>query len=136
MPYLHRYKLFISHAWRYSEGYQRVINFLNAAPNFIHSNFSVPEDRAFSGMSNAELQEQLRKQMRPVDTVIIVAGMYVAHSGWIQFEIDFAKQLGKPILGIVPWGAERTPLAVSSAATEMVAWQTASIVNAIRRITP
>ncbi|MGH7027841.1 TIR domain-containing protein [Brevundimonas sp.] len=136
MPYLHRYKLFISHAWRYSEGYQRMVNFLDAAPNFIHSNYSIPTDRAFSGLSRAGLEEQLRCQIRPVDTVIIMAGMYAAHSDWIKFEIDYAKYLNKPILGVVPWGGERTPLVVQNAATEMVAWNTNSIVSAIRRITP
>lgn len=136
MPYLHRYKLFISHAWRYSEGYLRMVNFLNDAPNFIHSNYSIPTDRAFSGLSRAGLEEQLRCQIRPVDTVIIMAGMYAAHSDWIKFEIDYAKYLNKPILGVVPWGGERTPLVVQNAANEMVSWNSASIVAAIRRITP
>lgn len=136
MPYLHNYRLFISHAWRYSDGYGRVLRFLNESNNFVYTNYSIPEDRAFSGLSQVQLEEQLRKQIRPVQCVLIVAGMYVAHSGWIQFEIDFARSLGKPIVGIIPWGGERTPIAVSSAANEMVSWQSSSIINAIRRVTP
>ena len=136
MPALYPYRLFISHAWRYSDGYARVKTFLDAALNFSHVDYSVPESKAFVGMTRTQLQEQLRNQIRPVQCVLIVSGMYVAHSDWIQFEIDFANALGKPILGIVPWGAERTPLAVSSAAREMVAWQTSSIVAAIRRAVP
>ena len=136
MPYLHNYRLFISHAWRYSDGYQRVVDFLKAANNFQHTDYSVPESKAFGGMTKAQLQDQLRNQIRPVQTVIIIAGMYVSHSDWIQFEIDFAASLGKPILGIVPWGGERTPVAVTNAATEVVRWNTDSIVSAIRRITP
>ncbi|WP_367401654.1 TIR domain-containing protein [Geoalkalibacter halelectricus] len=80
MSTLHRYKLFISHAWRYSERYDRMINFLNAAPRFIYANHSIPEDRAFGRMSVTELKEQLREQIRPVEVVIIIGGMYVAHS--------------------------------------------------------
>lgn len=136
MPYLHDYKLFCSHAWRYSEGYIRICRFLNEANNFSWRNFSIPEDRAFVGLSREKLEEQLRNQIRPVQCVIILAGMYVAHSNWIQFEIDFARQLNKPIVGIIPWSAERTPLAVSNAANEMVNWNSASIVAAIRRNTP
>lgn len=136
MPYLHNYRLFISHAWRYSDGYERIIRFIDGAPNFRWTNYSVPESKAFVGLNNYWLQEQLRAQIRPVQCVVILAGMYVAHSNWIQFEIDFAKDLGKPILGVRPWAAERTPLAVSNAANEMVAWNTDSIVSAIRRITP
>lgn len=136
MPYLHDYRLFISHAWKYSDGYARVKAFLGAANNFAHTDYSVPESKAFVGMDRAQLQEQLRNQIRPVQCVLIVSGMYVAHSDWIQFEIDFAKSLGKPIVGIVPWGAERTPLAVTVAANEMVSWQTSSIISAIRRAVP
>ncbi|MDB5690330.1 MAG: nuclease, partial [Sphingomonas bacterium] len=42
MPALHNYRLFISHAWRYSEGYNRAVRFLNEANNFMLSNYSVP----------------------------------------------------------------------------------------------
>ena len=136
MPYLHNYRLFISHAWRYSERYNRAVRFLNEAPYFTWSNYSIPESRAFEGLSNLKLKEELRGQIRPVQCVIVLAGMYVAHSDWIQFEIDFAKDLSKPILGIVPWGGERTPVAVSSAANKMVNWNSASIVAGIREITP
>lgn len=136
MPYLHNYRLFISHAWRYSEGYDRAIRFLNDANNFIWTNYSVPEARAFEGLTRAGLQEQLRNQIRPVQCVVILAGMYVAHSDWIQFEIDFATQLRKPILGIVPYRSQRIPSAVSQAANRMVNWNSTSIVAGIRAITP
>jgi hypothetical protein len=136
MPTLHNYRLFISHAWRYSEGYNRAIKFLTDANNFIFTNYSVPESKAFEGMTSDQLGEQMKAQIRPVQCVIILAGMYVNHSGWIQYELNFAKSLGKPILGIIPWGQERTPLAVSSAATKLVGWNSASIVAGIREITP
>lgn len=136
MPYLHTYRLFISHAWKYSEGYIRINRFINEASNFSWANYSVPENKAFEGLNGAQLGEQLKSQIRPVQCVVILAGMYVNHSAWIQYEIDFAKSLGKPIVGVVPWGAERTPLAVQNAANEMVNWNSASIVSAIRRLTP
>lgn len=136
MPYLHNYRLFISHAWSYSERYERAINFINDAPNFSWTNFSVPIDRKFEQMSRWDLEEELRQQIRPVQCVVVLAGMYAAHSDWIQFEIDYAKSLSKPILGIIPWGAERTPLSVQQAANKMVGWNAASIVSGIREITP
>ena len=136
MPNLHNYRLFISHAWSYSERYERAINFINDAPNFSWTNFSVPIDRNFEQMSRRDLEEELRQQIRPVQCVVVLAGMYAAHSDWIQFEIDYAKSLSKPILGIIPWGAERTPLSVQQAANKMVGWNAASIVSGIREITP
>ncbi|WIX32778.1 TIR domain-containing protein [Salinicola sp. JS01] len=136
MPYLHNYRLFVSHAWRYSERYDRAIKFLNSAPNFSWTNYSVPVDKKFGHMSVHALEEELRQQIRPTQCVVVLAGMYVAHSDWIQFEIDFAKSLGKPILGIIPWGADRTPISVSLAANKMVGWNANAIVSGIREITP
>ncbi|MFI5411436.1 TIR domain-containing protein [Kaistia sp. UC242_56] len=136
MPYLHNYRIFISHAWRYSDGYERMVRFINDSTHFRWTNYSVPENKAFTGLSSAQLGNQLRNQIAPVQCVVILAGMYVAHSGWIQYEIDLAKQMGKPILGVVPWGAERTPIAVTQAADRMVSWNSAAIVGGIRAITP
>lgn len=136
MPALHNYRLFISHAWQYSEGYDRAVRFLNDANNFWWSNYSVPIDKAFDKMSKSELQAQLSYQINPTQCVVVLAGMYAHHSDWIGYEIAYAKALGKPILGIIPWGQERTPKVVSDAATKMVGWNSASIVSGIREITP
>lgn len=136
MPTLHDYRLFISHAWGYSDRYNRAVQFLNEANNFSWINYSVPKDDSFTGMNSAALSEQMRRQIRPVQCVIIVSGMYVNHSDWIQFEMDFARELKKPILGIRRWGEQRTPQAVVDCADEMVNWNSASIVAAIRRLVP
>lgn len=133
MPILFTYRIFISHAWTYNESYYRLINYLDAAPNFAFQNYSVPEHDGVTGGN--QLGENLRNQIRPVHVVIVLGGMYVAHSNWLKFEIDFAKSLGKPILGVRPWGAERMPEALSEAAHEIVGWNTDSIVSAIRRLT-
>jgi len=58
--------------------------------------------------------------------------MYVSYRYWIQKEIDIALEMGKPILGIMPWGSLRIPQAVQDAADEIVGWSTSSIVTAIR----
>ncbi len=132
MPELHRYRIFISHAWRYHDAYDRMIRFLDEAPLFIYANYSVPSDKKFDNLTKAQLQEELRQQIRPVESVIILGGIYVSYSDWIQFEIDFAKELQKPIIGVRPWSAERMPQAVSDAANIIVGWNTDSIVKAIR----
>ena len=59
--------------------------------------------------------------------------MYVAHSFWIQKEIDISLEYDKPIIGIKPWCQERVPKAVSDVAKEIVGWNTSSIVEAIRK---
>jgi hypothetical protein len=70
--------------------------------------------------------------MRPADVFLIIGGMYAAHSDWIEFELNFARRIGRPIIGIMKWGSERTPVAIQNAAAEIVGWNGASIVTAIR----
>ncbi len=132
MPFLKRYKLFISHAWDYNESYHRLLELLNDAPNFRFDNYSVPEHDPLGVDTDLALVRALYRQMRPASVILILAGMYANHRQWIQKEIEIAEQLDKPIIGIIPWGQERTPAAIQEAATNMVRWNTASIVDAIR----
>jgi len=130
VPALRKYKIFISHAWDYSEeDYSRIVQFLDDSPNFEWENLSVPEHDPVKG----ELEYDLRSQMRPADVFLIIAGMYAAHSDWIDFELSFARRIGRPIIGIVKRGSERIPTAIQDAATEIVGWNGASIVAAIRK---
>lgn len=130
MPYLRSYRVFISHAWEYSEDYWRVVQFLNESPNFQWDNLSVPEHDPATGN---DLPYELRNQMRDADVFLIIGGMYASRRDWIDFELAFARRIGRPIIGIVKWGSERVPIAIQNAATEVVGWSRVSIVNAIRQ---
>lgn len=131
MPPLKNYQLFISHAWSYNEDYYRIEKWLNEAPNFIWTNLSVPKHDPIADIER--LKYLLNNQMRPAEAFIILAGMYVSHSDWIQYEITFARRTGRRIIGIQPWGSTMTPKAVTDGADEIVGWNRDSIVNAIRK---
>lgn len=131
MPTLKTYDLFISHAWRYNDEYYRLVEMLQAAPNFKWRNYSVPEHDPLAG--GPQLERQLDGQIRPVNAMIILAGMYVNHREWIQKEVNLAQRYGKPIIGIKPWGNTVVPLQVSTASKTVVSWNTDSIIDAIRR---
>ena len=137
MPELRIYDLFISHAWRYHDDYDRLVELLNKAPNFKWRNYSVPKhDPAIDPNTDAgfqELKAALGEQIRPVNCVLIVSGMYAAHRRWIQVEMDIASEYGKPMIGVKPWGQERIPTEVQEAVKEMVGWNTDTIVAAIRK---
>lgn len=133
MPQLKTYDVFISHAWEYNDDYYRLVGMLNNASNFKWRNYSVPEhDPVKNPKSKKELQEALRRQMRPANIIIILAGMYATYSDWIEFEINFASELEKPMIGVKPRRQERVPRVVQDAVLEMVGWNTSSIVKAIR----
>lgn len=136
MPALKTYDLFISHAWKYNDHYYRLVKLLKDAPLFTCRNYSVPKsDPVIDPKSDAgkkKLIAELKKQIKPVNCVLILSGMYVAYSDWIQIEIDIALGLKKPIVGIRPWGQTMVPSAVQNSAKSVVGWNTSSIVDAIR----
>ena len=137
MPELKNYDLFISHAWAYIEPYYKLISLLDAASNFKYRNYSVPKHDPLvdpgTPVGERTLTNQLDGQIKHVNCVLIIAGMYSAYKFWIQKEIDLAKSYNKPIIGLTPFGQERTPIVVQEAAIEMVSWNTSSIVTAIRK---
>jgi hypothetical protein len=104
MPELKSYDLFISHAWRYNLDYYNLEKMLKEASNFLWRNYSVPihdplvDPKSDSG--KAKLISLLDNQVKPVNCVIILGGMYAAHSEWILKEIQIATSYKKPILGV------------------------------------
>jgi len=132
MPTLKTRSLFISHAWNYDAHYERVVEWFNNAPNFYWKNYSVPQYNACSQTTTAGLMTCLTNQMSPTQGIIILSGMYAAHSGWIDYEINEAIRMNKTIIGVRPWGQERTPVKVQNAAHVMVNWNSASIIQAVR----
>ena len=138
MPTLKTYDLFISHAWRYNGDYYRLEKMLNEASYFYWRNYSVPEHDPKidpnSEVGKQKLYDELKKQIRPVNCVIILAGMYAYYSYWINKEIEIALKYNKPILAVKPWGQERVPQAILDVADEIVGWNTSTIIDAIRRI--
>lgn len=134
MPTLRTYYVFICHDWEYSEDYYRICGFLDRAHNFRWEDLSVPEHDPLD--TNDMLQKNLRDQIRPADVMLVLAGMYTAHSGWMDWEMEFARRIGKSIIGVKPWGNVQLPVVVQRNADDIVGWNTDTIVAAIRRYTP
>jgi hypothetical protein len=132
------YNIFISHAWKYTEHYNKIVQWLNEAQSegkFNWKNYSVPQhDPLIDPNTQAgkkKLKEELEGQIKPASIVIILSGMYAAYSDWIDFEIDTAVSYGKYIIGVKPWGQERIPTKVSNNADIMVGWNKSSVVDAV-----
>ena len=138
MPSLYNYRLFISHAWKYGDDYNRLINLLNNANWFEYSNYSAPSEKPLfppgTPKTNSQIRTMITNKIKPAQIVIVISGMYGAYSDWMQYEIDEAVRMGKPILGVYPYGQTYAPTAVTRVADEMVRWNTDSIVGAIRRL--
>jgi len=130
------YNLFISHSRSYQDAYDKLVGLLDSAGNFHYRNYSVPKNDPVHNAANVEaLYKAIKTQMSFCQAVLIISGVYASYSKWIDREIRCAsKDFSKPIIAIRPWGAGRTSRNVEEAATKTVAWNTASIVSAIREV--
>lgn len=132
------YNIFISHAWKYSSDYNKIVEWLNEAQEegtLTWKNYSVPEHDPLidpgTTAGKTKLKNMLKEQIRPASKVIVLAGMYSAYSDWIGYEIDTAIEYDKYIIGVKPWGQERVPSKVSDNSDVMVGWNKNSVINAI-----
>jgi len=116
------YNLFISQINENNEEYDRFIGKLEASTEFKWKNHTLP-----SKISREELQEQIK----PVDAVVILSGLYSMDKDLIQRELNVAVELDKPIVIIRPYGMENVPESIEEAASEVVGWNTPCIVEAI-----
>lgn len=133
MPSLQNYHILISHSWDYNNHYETISGWLNDTPYFLWTDYSVPITRPLTVSGVNELKQKIRNRISLCSCVIILSGMYVAYSDWIDFEIDTAVSMGKPIVGVKPWGQERIPTKVQDNADIMIGWNSASVVDAVRR---
>jgi len=133
MPYLKNYRLLISHSWNYSKQYETIVSWLDSTTYFKWSNHSVSADNPFDTTTKIGLKTKLTNQIRGCNAVIVVSGMYTSYSEWIDYEINEALRMEKPIIGILPWGSERTPKKISDNATTLVRWNSSSLIDAVRK---
>ena len=136
MPNLRDYHIFISHSWAYSEDYETICDWFQEATNFKFSDFSVPMFKPLTAKGDNDLKAKLRQQIASCSCVLVICGMYVNYSEWIDFEIATAVELKKHIIGIEPWKQERVPTkvqdAIRKAGGKMVGWNPTSVVQAVR----
>lgn len=127
------YHLFISHSWNYSFHYSTLLNWIESS-NITFSNYSVPYTDPFNVKTTAQLKTAIDGQIRQASVVIVAAGMYASYSRWIDYEIQTAVSMGKPILAVKPWGNERLPQAVQDNASLIVGWNSVSVINGIKSL--
>ena len=131
------YNIFISHSWSYSDAYEKLIALLEKRPYFSFRDYSVPKDDPIHDAPNSQaLYDAIKRQMTPCHVVLVMAGVYATYSPWIRKEIKIAKtefQNPKPVIAVKPWAQTNISQFVRDNADEIVAWNTDSIVDAIRR---
>jgi hypothetical protein len=138
MPIATGHSLFISHSWRQSDGYDRLIALLREAPDFRFHDNSVPKDDPIQNAPTPEaLSAALSARIEASNVVLVVASMTVNYSEWIEREIELCRSITrKPLIGLIPHQAERASTYVRNHADLMVNWRTDEIIGAIRHLDP
>lgn len=138
MPALYDYRIFISHAWKYGNDYDRLVSMLESSPWFSFYNYSAPQEKPLalssSNATDAEIGQAITAKIKNAQVVLVIGGMYTLYHKWMKYEVDEAMRMGKPIIAIMPWGGVYMPLELHSKATRQVGWNSASIVKAIREL--
>jgi len=137
MAKLKKCDLFISHAWNYNEGYDRLVQMLSNTSDLkviIHSAYKYdtldpnnPEDRK-------PLIKLMEKQIIPAGCIVVLLQMYSGYKEWLQAVFDIAQRYKKPIIGIKPIYSlpeALVPTELEKSFTAMVTWNKESIVKLI-----
>jgi MTH538 TIR-like domain (DUF1863) len=124
-------RLFVSHVFEETDDYLRVFEYLESSHNFYYLNCSDPDKRP---AGEPAMKEELRRQIGLAETVIITSSTYRTQREWIDFELNCAKGLNKPVIVLEVFGVkEKLPVQLEALADEIVGWDERLLCDAIRR---
>lgn len=126
--------IFVSHSWDHLDDLRNLRNLLNSRGYFNVEFLEVTPDVAFKSNNINYLHTKVGELISQADILIGLAGIYASHSDWMQWEMDKAISLGKPILGVIPRGQLRISQEVAKRSNDMCHWNTESIVEKVRNL--
>ena len=119
---MYQIRVFISHSWKYSEHYDKLSEWISESwevgrlsLKFIDT--SVPKDNPIHNAPNdTALRDAIFKKIEQSHVILIMTGMYVHYSKWIQKEIDGAKKRKESVRLL------RVPATITSDVPLITAW--------------
>lgn len=124
-------RLFVSHVFEETDDYLRVFEYLESSHNFYYLNCSDPGQRPGGDQA---IKEELRRQITLAETVIILSSAYRLQRDMIDFQLNCAKGLKKPVIVLETFGVkEKLPVQLEALADEIVGWDERLLCDAIRR---
>ncbi len=125
-------RLFVSHVFEKTDDYLRVFEYLESAHNFYYRNCSAPD--VAPGGEREAMRDRLRQEITQSEVVIVLTGLYRTQREWIDFELNCAKGLDKPVIVLEIFGVkEKLPVQLEALADEVIEWDDRTLTDAIRR---
>ena len=116
------HKLFISHNGEGDEEYLNFFHRLLEAPDFEWKDYGIPGENE---------TEQLEEQIKPVQLVIILSGLYNRYPQLILKQIEISRKMNKPLILIRPYGMEEVPKQLEPLVQDIIGWNRVCIVETI-----
>lgn len=126
------YSIFVSHSWDHSDDLKSLYKLLDSRNYFFYEPNEATKEEPINSENAKYIKSVLKKRIENSNIVLALAGIYASHSDWMKWEIETAKELEVPIVGIIPRGQERISQVVCANSIVDVRWNTESIVQAIR----
>ncbi len=134
---MHRIPVFITHAWRFHDDWNRLSRMMEQVPNSPWVNFSIPwydpSIRVHSDEGKKKLETMLLTQIFPAKYVIFLCGVYSARSAHVWFDkaLDIAEAHSKQVLLLPGFEAEdfTTPDRISSC--RRITWDLAELYKSV-----
>jgi hypothetical protein len=85
-------------------------------------------------VSDNTIKRLLRMKMRWASQVIVVIGKETHQRDWVNWEIETAHRLGKPIIGVYENGLKdqvEIPDSLKKYATSIIGWRSDSVIDAL-----
>lgn len=124
-------RVFVAHAFVADSDYLRVFEYLESSHNFYYRNCSDPDRKP---ADKEAAKEELRKQITLAEIVIVPAATYKQHFDTVDFVLNCAKGLDKPVLVLQHFGVkEKLAVALEALSDEIIEWNERDIADAIRR---
>ena len=125
-------RVFVAHAFDRDIEYLRVFEYLESSHNFYYRNCSDPDQKP--GGDREAAKEELRRQIALSEIVIVPAASYRQQHATVDFILNCAKGLEKPVLVLEVFGIkEKLPVQLEALSDEVVEWNERDIADAIRR---
>jgi hypothetical protein len=131
------YRVFICHSYDHRGIYYELIQKLNDTGHFQWRNVSVPYDMRFgdgsNDVDNDELRQEISQKIQSCNAFLVLTKPVASRRRWLQWEILYAKGLGKPIIGVARRRNDSVSSFVKQHADDIVdTWRIDHIINAIK----
>src|SRR5690606_32304505 len=126
----HPVHVFVGHAFEPAPDYHRVFEYLESSHTFYYRNCS--ELQAAGDERQCLLQ--MREQIAQAEVLILPASLYQDQPQWVDFQLECARVLDKPVIVLENFGVKApVPAALKKQGAEVIDWDVRALVDAIRR---